>query len=125
MNLKFEITRSVAHLLNLDISPQSLKKFKTLWWQNPRTKLEGGVRLTEQGFEAFQKADLKAHRVRFEEHVEYDNRLIIRLDRYIDCPWYIKKDNIFVFSDRVAVQLVLFSGNITKFINIKAEKNQI
>jgi hypothetical protein len=125
MNLKFEITRSVAQLLNLDISPQSLKKIKTTWWQNPRTKPEGGLRLTEQGFEAFQKADLKAHRVRFEEPVEYDNKLIIQLDRYIDCPWYIRKDNIFVFNDRMAVQLVLFSGNITKFIKIKAEKSRV
>jgi hypothetical protein len=37
------------------------------------------------------------------------------MDQFIDCPFYLTKKAIFVYSEKMAVQLVLFSGNIQKY----------
>jgi hypothetical protein len=33
----------------------------------------------------------------------------------MDCPFYLNNKRIWVFGEKMAVQLVLFSGNIAKF----------
>jgi hypothetical protein len=86
-----------------------------------RKKEKGGLRLTEQGFTCFQQADIKFYRVQFDQKLEYTNQLVIWLDRYIDCPFYITNKEIFVFNEKMAIQLVLFSGNVAHFTSIKAK----
>jgi hypothetical protein len=54
-------------------------------------------------------------------YYNYNNQEIIWLDNFIDCPWFLTKKEIFVFGEKMAVQLVLFSGNIKKFAHAKAE----
>lgn len=120
MNQKIELTTYVAKQSNLPADDKSVKKLIPQWWQNPRMKTTGGLRLTDEGFARF-TTQLKAHRVRFDQPVEYTNQLIIQLDNFIDCPWYVSNREIFVFSERMAVQLVLFSGNIAKFSSAKAK----
>jgi hypothetical protein len=120
MNQKIQITKSVAEQLQLSTDNKSIKKLLHLWWQNPRKKEKGGLKLTKQGFADLNKADIKNHRIKFEEPIEiYENQLIIHLDRFIDCPWFIIRDSIYVFNDRTAVQLILFSGNVKNFITAK------
>jgi DNA polymerase elongation subunit (family B) len=63
----------------------------------------------------------KAYKVKFDQPVEYTNQLIIQLDNFIDCPWHVSNKAIHVFSEKMAVQLVLFSGNIAKFSSAKAK----
>jgi hypothetical protein len=120
MNQKIELTTYVAKESNLPADEKSIKKLIPVWWQNPRTKITGGLRLTDEGFARF-TTQLKAHKVRFDQPVEYTNQLIIQLDNFIDCPWYVSKKEIYVFSEKMAVQLVLFSGNIAKFSSAKAK----
>jgi hypothetical protein len=120
MNQKIELTTYVAKESSLPADEKSIKKLIPVWWQNPRIKSKGGLRLTDEGFARF-TTQLKAHRVRFDQPVEYTNQLIIRLDNFIDCPWYVSKKEIYVFSEKMAVQLVLFSGNIAKFSSAKAK----
>lgn len=120
MNQKIEITKYVAEQSGLSIDEKSIRKLTAAWWQNPRKKEKGGLRLTDEGF-ARLTAHFTAHKVRFEDPVEYTNRLIIQLDNFIDCPWYITNKAVFVFNDKMAVQLVLFSGNIAKFSTAKAK----
>jgi hypothetical protein len=120
MNQKIEITKYVAEKSGLSTDEKSIRKLVTAWWQNPRKKEKGGLRLTDEGF-ARLTTQFTAHKVRFEDPVEYTNRLIIQLDNFIDCPWYITNKAVFVFNDKMAVQLVLFSGNIAKFSTAKAK----
>lgn len=122
MKQKIEVTKYVAEQLKLATDEKSIKKLIPVFWQNPRDKEKGGLRLTDKGFEKLKEADIKVHRIRFEEPVQYTNQLIIWLDNFIDCPWYITNREIFVFSEKMAVQLVLFSGNIAKFSAAKAKK---
>jgi hypothetical protein len=120
MSQKSDITKYIAEQFGLSTDEKSIRKLIAQWWQNPRNKEKGGLRLTDEGF-ARLTAHLTAHKVRFENPVEYTNRLIIQLDNFIDCPWYITNKAVFVFNDKMAVQLVLFSGNIAKFSTAKAK----
>lgn len=105
--------------LGLDISPKNLKAFIRLWWQNPRQKNKGGYWLTPLGFEAFQKADIKSYRIAFENPIEImENKFIIWLDNAIECPFYLNKKEIYVFGEKTAVQMMLFSGDLRLWHNI-------
>jgi hypothetical protein len=120
MNQKTEITKYIAEQEQLPADEKSIRKLVALWWKNPRNKEKGGLKLTDEGFARLTKY-LKVHRVRFEDEVEYTNQLILRLDNFITCPWYVTRKEVFVFDDKMAVQLVLFSGNITRFSSAKAK----
>ena len=121
MNQKIEITKYIADQYNLASDDKSLRKLVSLWWVNPRKKAKGGLRLTDEGF-ARLSAHIKFHKVKFTEGpIEYNNQLILQLDNFINCPWYTTKKEIFVTNDKMAVQLVLFSGNIARFSHAKAE----
>lgn len=120
MSQKLEITKYVAKQEGLSIEEPFLNKLLSVWWQNPRKKEVGGLRLTDEGFSRLTKY-FTGHRVKFTSEFEYTNQLILRLDNFINCPWYITKKEIWVFDDKMAVQLVLFSGNIVKFTTSKAK----
>ena len=107
--------------LNVEITDKSFKKYTGILWQNIRQKKVGGLRLTDQGFKLLVDSDIKAHRVAFQEQIDFNNQLIIWLDNFIDCPWYITHKEIFVFNEKMAIQLVLFSGNIARFSAAKAQ----
>lgn len=123
MNQKLEITKYLAEQWSLDRDPKSLKKLIILWWQNPRDKIKGGLRFTDEGF-ARASTHLRFHKVDIDDGIDYNNRLIIRLDNLIECPWYLSNKHIFLFDEKVAVQMILFSGNITRFTNAKV-KNRL
>lgn len=114
MNQKLKITKYTAEQLGLDTSDKCLNQLIQLWWQNTRLKDKGGLGLTEQGFSCLKQADIKCHRVEFSESMYINNSLLLWIDRNIDCPFYITPKEIYLFGERMAIQLVLFSGNIQK-----------
>ena len=122
---KTEITRYLAEQEGLELNDLNLKRLLSVFWQNPRQKENGGLRLTEKGFEIMSK-HLKSHKIDFEDpklsrdNWNWTNQLILRLDNYIDCPWFANHRAVWVFSDKMAVQLVLFAGNVEKFTSAKA-----
>lgn len=117
-----EITKKVLEITNPTASPQDLDKALIRWWSNNRKKAQGGLRLTEEGYTALQSAEIKSYKIKFDEPIVFTNQLTIWLDRFIDCPFYLTDKEIYVFSERMAVQLVLFAGNIQKFSAAKARK---
>jgi len=125
MNIRNDLTKYVAQQLGLDSSEKNIRRLTKIWWINPRNKPTGGLRLTEQGFNCLQQADIKVHKIKFENPQVFNNQIIIWLDNYIDCPWYINHKEVYVFGEKMAVQLVLFSGNITKFVTAKANKTKV
>ena len=114
MNQKIKITKYVAEQLSLPTDEKNLKQLLPIWWQNTRIKEKGGLGLTEQGFNCLQKANIKCHRVGFEDPVPVTNSMLLWIDRSIDCPFYITRDEIYLFGERMAVQLVLFSGDLQR-----------
>ena len=95
---------------------KTLEKNHAVIWQNPRKKTQGGMRLTEQGYEVFtEKMEMKSYDIEFPKEFTLTNQVMIWLDRFIDGPWYITKKSIVVFKEKTAVQLILFSGDVQKF----------
>jgi hypothetical protein len=118
MSQKIEITKKVLEILDSSISEKELKLAKREWWVSQRTKPIGGLQLTKAGFTALSKAGIKSYKIRLEERPDNLNGMLLWIDNHITYPFYFFRSHqyhyIFVFDERTAVQLVLFSGNINK-----------
>ena len=112
-DVKAHISGSIIKQLNLNET--QFTRYHYAWWQNPRPKKVGGLRLTIEGYEVFQQLDVTEHAINFPNDTEFTGQLVLWLDRFIDCPFYLESKRIIVFSENVAVQLILFSGNIQKY----------
>jgi hypothetical protein len=124
MNQKNKITEYVMNELGIEINPKRIKDCTRIWFKNPRQKPQGGLWLTELGFEALNKADIKHYKIRFEQPIElFENRFIIWLDNTIDCPFFLTKREIYVFGEKTAVQMILFSGDLKMWHNIHTKKH--
>jgi hypothetical protein len=122
MNQKIDLTKYIAEQCNLPTDEETIKKLMIQWWFNPRKKSSGGLRLTDEGFSKISE-HIKVHRVIIDKPIKYTNKVIIWLDKYIDSPWYVTSKEIYVFHEKMAVQLVLFSGNIARYSEIKASSS--
>lgn len=118
---KTQLTLLVSSQLGWLSDPKNLEKNISIVWQNPRKKLKGGLRLTDKGFDVFTKElEMKSYTIEFPKDLTLTNQIIIWLDRFIDGPWYINKKSIIVFKEKMAVQLILFSGDVQQFGLAKA-----
>ena len=114
MNQKLKITKIVAEQLNRPFDDKSIDTLRQVIWTNPRLKKKGGLRLTVEGYHSLRDADIKSHRVVFEEPIFLSNALILWMDNNIDCPFYLTSKEVYLFGERMAIQLILFSGNLQK-----------
>ena len=107
------------------VDEANVQLYKRTWWFNNRTKIGGGLRLTDQGFEFLTVVlELRSYEVPFTADIDLSPQTIIFLDRYIDCPYYLTTKSITVFSEKKSFELYLFSDDIRKFGLIKAIKNR-
>ena len=116
MDTKLLLTKEFLKGSGLPDDEKSLEKYLWSWWVNPRLNGDRSLGLTTQGYEVISKdVGLKFYQIDLPDNTEITNQLIIWLDKFIDCPWYMTKRSIFVSREKVAVQLVLFSGDLQKF----------
>jgi hypothetical protein len=120
---KLEITKKLANKdpkYNQD--PKYIPMLYKAWWANWKNNEDRSFKLTDSGYKYFNEiAEVKFYEIRFPVGLVVTNRIIIDLDRYIDCPYYINNDKIYVTGEKTAVQLVLFDGDLTKFGKAKRE----
>jgi hypothetical protein len=103
----------------------NVQLFQRKWFVNNRTKIGGGLRLTEDGMDFLvNELDMACYEVPFTELIELSPQTIIFLDRYIDCPYFLTNQSITVFSERKSFELYMFSDDIRKFGLMKAMKNR-
>lgn len=96
-------------------SDNAIAEYLPLWWYNTRDKDEGGLRLTNTGYEIIQEIGLTTYDVPYPKDMPMTAQIIIFLDKFIDCPYYLSKHCITVTSERKAVELGLFSGDLRKY----------
>lgn len=122
MHQRMSYTKLFLKAAGYEINDEAeLKKYQSVWWWNNRSKDEGGLRLTEQGYEFIsEKAEIKTYKVDFPKEFSVTPQVLIWLDRFIDSPYYITKKDITVLKERAAFELYLFSGDVRKMGHNKA-----
>ena len=103
------------------VSVENVQTKMRIWWKNTRTKSQGGLRLTDEGLEFVTKdLDLAVYEVPFPLGLDLKPQIVIFLDRFIDCPYYLTDRSITVLSERKCFELHLFSGDVQKYGITKA-----
>jgi hypothetical protein len=106
---------------NVALTEENISASMRVWWQNNRTKSEGGLRLTEQGLDFLRTTlDLAVYEVPFPTGFDLKPQVIIFLDRFIDCPYFLTDRSITVLSERKCFELYLFNGDVQKYGVTKA-----
>ena len=103
-------------LLEQPIHDESIKSNYYTWWQNVRESYQArSLRLTKQGLHMLEKLDLKTYDIKFPAKVIFTPQTYLWLDEFVDCPYFVDKKQIIVTMEKMALQLMLFAGDITKY----------
>jgi hypothetical protein len=115
MGTKELLTSQFLKELGLPSEPKDIENIIWAWWRNPRED-EKSFGLTTLGFNTLSKSiGLKFYQIDIPDSTIITNQITIWMDKYIDCPFYLDKKSIYVSREKVAVQLILFSGDLYKF----------
>jgi hypothetical protein len=120
MNWKETYTKLFLKELGKSTNDTTVKQYMPLWWQNTRNKQTGGLRLTETGYNVLQEIELATYDIPYPKEMPVTTQVIIFLDQFIDCPYYLTNRSITVTSQKKAVELSLFSGDLRKYGLTKA-----
>lgn len=121
MNWKEVYTKIFLKQAGKAVTEATVKEHMPFWWQNTRAKETGGLRLTEEGFRFIsEEIALATYDVPYPKDFEITTQVIIFLDQFIDCPYYMGRTGITVTNEKKALELHLFSGDIRKYGLLKA-----
>jgi hypothetical protein len=121
MDWKTTYTKIFLQQANISVNDNTMKEYLPIWWKNSRIKTEGGLRLTEEGLKFVQeKLELQTYDVPFPLEFTITTQILIFLDKFIDCPYYLAADGLIVTNEKKAMELHLFSGDIRKYGLAKA-----
>ena len=120
MGWKETYTKIFLKELGKSYNDLAVKEFMPIWWQNNRNKDTGGLRLTEAGFDILTEIDLATYDIPYPRDMPLTTQVIIFLDQFIDCPYYLTNRSITVTNEKKAVELTLFAGDLRKYGLTKA-----
>lgn len=112
---KITYTKVFLQQLGKGTDDASVKEHLPLWWQNTRTKENSGLRLTDAGLEMINEIGVKTYEIPYPKEMPVTTQVIIFLDKFIDCPYYITNKSITVTNEKKAVELALFSGDLRRY----------
>ena len=116
MNWKEVYTKIFLKQANIAVTEATIKEYMPVWWQNTRAKDIGGLRLTDEGFRfVSEELQLSTYDVPYPANFEITTQVLIFLDQFIDCPYYMNRNGITVTNEKKALELHLFSGDIRKY----------
>lgn len=112
---KISYTKIFLQELGRGTDDAAIREYLPLWWQNTRTKDNGGLRLTDEGLQIVKDAGIKTYEIPYPKEMPITTQVIIFLDKFIDCPYYITSKAITVTNEKKAVELALFSGDLRRY----------
>ena len=116
MDRKTAYTRTFMMLKDETIQEESVKTSYFTWWQNVRENYESrSLRLTKQGHQMLVDLDIKMYTIKFPNKIVFTPQTYLWLDEFVDCPYFVDKAKIIVTTEKMALQLMLFAGDITKY----------
>ena len=123
MNWKETYTKVFLKQAGIAISESSLAEYMPVWWQNTREKDSGGLRLTDAGLVfLMEKIELATYDIPFPPDFKITTQVVIFLDKFIDCPYFLTNKGLTVTNEKKALELHLFSGDVRKYGLAKALK---
>jgi len=122
---KVTYTKLFLKELGKSYNDVNVKEFMPLWWKNTRVKGNGGLRLTEEGFDVVNEIGITTYDIPYPKDLPLTTQIIIHLDKFIDCPYYLTNRSITVTNEKKAVELGLFSGDLRKYGLTKAMNRSI
>ena len=88
-NIKTLLTKIFLQQANLPAGEDDIHKKLFLWWKNPRDKIEGGLTLTEEGFNFLNDIiKLKNYSIPLPKDFVFTTQVVLWLDKFLDCPHY-------------------------------------
>jgi hypothetical protein len=125
MDIKHKLTvEFLTAWLGYEPTSLVIEKYYQTWWKNIRENGERSLRLTDVGFKFLKDNNLlKFYRIDTVDTV-YTSKVTIWLDKYLNCPWYLDKKCIWVSKETVAVQLILFGGDLVKYGSARARSDE-
>jgi hypothetical protein len=103
-------------LLNQPDHDETLKTYYYTWWQNVRESYQArSLRMTKSGLEILKKLEIKTYSIKFPDKIIFTPQTFLWLDEFVDCPYYVDKKQIIVSMERMALQLMMFAGDVTKY----------
>jgi hypothetical protein len=119
MASKTELTSKLLSEAGFPTDDSTVKKYLRMIWKDARPRNQF-LQLTDFGFKFLnEQAKLKFYPVLFSKKTVYTNDLIISLNKFIDCPFYISRNEIFVSREKVAIQFILYESSLERFVRIK------
>ena len=116
MDRKTAYTRTFMMLKDETIHEESVKTSYFTWWQNVRENYESrSLRLTKQGHQMLVDLDIKMYTIKYPNKIVFTPQTYLWLDEFVDCPYFVDKAKIIVTTEKMALQLMLFAGDITKY----------
>ena len=112
---KIVYTKVFLKQLGQTTSEQNVKAMIPIWWYNTRDKEIGGLRLTDAGMDVLIEIGLATYDIPYPIDMPVTTQVIIFLDQFIDCPYYLTPKSITVTNEKKAVELTLFSGDLRKY----------
>ena len=73
------------------------------------------LRLTKQGLDIVKRLEIKTYTIKFPDKIIFTPQTFLWLDEFVDCPYYVDKKQITVTMERMALQLMMFAGDVTKY----------
>lgn len=119
MRDKRKLTEELVRQLDTDLGV-TVKQAMHTWWFNIRKT--GGMRLTGPGYHVFKEhLDLTCYEFAINNPTEFNQELILDLDRKIQMPYYISATKgipkkIVFFGSMEAVMVNLY-GDLKKFLD--------
>ena len=116
MDTKTAYTRTFMTLLEQTIHDESVKTNYYTWWQNVRESYQArSLRLTKIGLDTVIKLDIKTYEIKFPDKIIFTPQTYLWLDEFVDCPYFVDKKKIIVTMEKMARQLMMFAGDVTKY----------
>jgi len=116
MDVKTAYTRTFMQLLNQPDHEETLKICYYTWWQNVRESYQArSLRLTKSGLDIVKRLEIKIYTIKFPDKIIFTPQTFLWLDEFVDCPYYVDKKQITVTMERMALQLMMFAGDVTKY----------
>ncbi len=116
MDTKTAYTRTFLTLKEQPLHDESIKAAYFSWWQNVRESYQArSLRLTKIGYECMKSLDIKTYEIKFPAKIIFRPQTFLWLDEFVDCPYYVDKKQIVVTMEKMALQLMMFAGDVTKY----------